>query len=780
MNKDGVFLGRATASFQVTVSADDLKKKEPVKLSVVLQAARKELGLKESVDVSSTVTGGKAPFKYAWTGVTKTNGSSAVFTATEPGVNTISITVTDSSDATGSASISVDVYDSNLALRLKSDKPELTVLDIMDLSATVTGGKAPYVIKWGLGIKGTAEKAVYTPTACGDFEITATVTDANKKTASASLPIKVLPVKLSIDGLPKSVVFGKTLKVKAINSAVLTGKNPLYIWTSNATEKIGAPTSNSPENSFCMKVLGAVKIGLALSVGNQIIGTSPDYTVEVTAPKITLSVSPSKPKVGDTVTVSAALSESIDNKLVQWRWVQPKTGKAGSDTMSFKLEDERPVTVLVELANTWNGQTISKATLNVTAGKSEIQIPDEDTDESTDDPIPVLPKVEPGKISINPKDGAKMVWIAEGEFLMGSTDAQIAKLWSVVTKNKKASELSKELFQTITACEKPQRTVYLNGYWMYVNEVTVAQYKKFCSQTGRNMPKKPLQGWKDDQPMVNVTWQEAVDYTRWAGVFLPTEAQWEKAARGTDGRIWPWGDTWDRSKCISGHQPPLHTRPVASCKSGASPYGCLDMAGNAEEWCLDGYADDYYKVSPLINPTGPDVTEYRVLRGGKWSDFDPDDVSCARRSRSKPTQPYDWRGFRCVSIPGARIEPLEVIPTAKPVTKQTVKPVVKSTPKTKPSPSTASATVKMSVTFYNGDSKPLHMFMKSEGFNQGNKTAPFGLHIEDYQVKPGSTVVFCAGRDGKVLYTGTYKVPSIVDGISVNYKLGQGLSFGED
>ena len=177
----------------------------------------------------------------------------------------------------------------------------------------------------------------------------------------------------------------------------------------------------------------------------------------------------------------------------------------------------------------------------------------------------------PGVITrSNPKDGAVMVYVPAGEFLMGSTDGK-------VNDN-----------------ERPQHKVYLTGYWMYKCPVTVAQYRKYCHATGRQMPEQPV--WsQDDHPIVNVNWHDAADYAHWAGVALPTEAQWEKAARGTDGRVYPWGNDWDSAKCVNATG---GTKPVGSCSAGASPYGALDMAGNVWQWCADWYAADYYRKAP--------------------------------------------------------------------------------------------------------------------------------------------------------------------------------------
>src|SRR5580704_10252336 len=118
---------------------------------------------------------------------------------------------------------------------------------------------------------------------------------------------------------------------------------------------------------------------------------------------------------------------------------------------------------------------------------------------------------------INEKDGAEMVWVPDGEFIMGG-DAYGAK---------------------------PRRTVHTAGYWIYKYPVTVEQYTRYCTENGVDWPKKPDWGYRHNHPVVNVSWHEAATYCKWADVSLPTEAQWEKAARGTDGREYPWGDAWD-------------------------------------------------------------------------------------------------------------------------------------------------------------------------------------------------------------------------------------------
>ncbi len=235
-------------------------------------------------------------------------------------------------------------------------------------------------------------------------------------------------------------------------------------------------------------------------------------------------------------------------------------------------------------------------------------------------------------VKTNPKDGAEMILIPAGEFLMGSTDAD----------------------KYATDAEKPQRTVYLDAYYIYKTEVTVAQYRKFCTSTNRNMPTEPSWKWQDNHPIVNVSWNDAKAYVDWAGVKLPTEAQWEKAARGGDGRIYPWGFSWDKIKCANytnsgADNTTSGTHQVGSFPTGASPYGVMDMSGNTYEWCADWYGADYYKNAPAKNPTGPVAENYRVLRGGSWNYLDGYYFRGAFRYIINPYDDYNYIGFRCTS-----------------------------------------------------------------------------------------------------------------------------------
>ena len=231
------------------------------------------------------------------------------------------------------------------------------------------------------------------------------------------------------------------------------------------------------------------------------------------------------------------------------------------------------------------------------------------------------------KTRINPKDGAVMAYVHAGTFPMGSSE--------------------QEGFSE----DHTQHTVYLDAFWIYENDVMVAQYRKFCKATGRKMPLRPNWGWTDDHPIVSVTWDDAKAYCDWAEASLPTEAQWEKAARGADGRTFPWGDKWDRRKLRCSKKEfgdAGGTAPVGSYPRGASPYGCLDMVGNVLQWCADWYDEDYYAHSPTRNPVGPAFGDERVERGGSWVSHLESNFRCANRGFGGPDGGNNGIGFRCV------------------------------------------------------------------------------------------------------------------------------------
>jgi formylglycine-generating enzyme required for sulfatase activity len=226
------------------------------------------------------------------------------------------------------------------------------------------------------------------------------------------------------------------------------------------------------------------------------------------------------------------------------------------------------------------------------------------------------------KAQIRDKDGAEMVSVPAGEFWMGSDDGD--------------------------ADEKPRRRVYLDAFRIDKYEVTNALYRRFIDATGRATP----QYWNDSkwneaqQPVVGVSWNDAQAYCSWAGKRLPTEAEWEKAARGTDGRKYPWGEQWDASRANSDESKIGKTVAVGSYSSGVSPYGAHDLAGNVWEWVADWFDANYYSRAPGRNPKGPGSGERRVLRGGSWFNL-PGGLRASGRSLNDPSN-RDYRiGFRC-------------------------------------------------------------------------------------------------------------------------------------
>jgi formylglycine-generating enzyme required for sulfatase activity len=237
------------------------------------------------------------------------------------------------------------------------------------------------------------------------------------------------------------------------------------------------------------------------------------------------------------------------------------------------------------------------------------------------------------------KDGAPMVLIPEGAFTMGSNEG--------------------------SGNERPEHKVWLDRYYLDQFEVTISRYAKFLEAAKHGPPPT----WDEDsvntagdRPAVGLTWHDAEAYCKWAGKRLPTEAEWEKAARDTDGRRYPWGHmqpfvdiaNYNRGVWVSDS---ITLAPVTSGvegmsvrhgtkQGGRSPYGLYHMAGNAAEWVADWYDREYYQRSPERNPTGPKEGERRVIRGGSWSD-PPAGIRTTVRISAEPGFQDRTIGFRC-------------------------------------------------------------------------------------------------------------------------------------
>ena len=236
-------------------------------------------------------------------------------------------------------------------------------------------------------------------------------------------------------------------------------------------------------------------------------------------------------------------------------------------------------------------------------------------------------------------EAAPMVRIPAGEFVMGDSLEEQQRVLDFAWQDPLQNRM-----RFLVQHSGPQHRVYLDAFYLDQHEVTNRAYQGFVEATGHRRPHFWNSRWKlsdPDQPVVGVSWYDARAFCDWQGKRLPTEAEWEKAARGADGRRYPWGNDWDATRLHSADAVaarPLESfavwsawqgamttgvgaaRPAAvgSYPSGASPYAALDMAGNVWEWVADWYAPDYYTSSPPRNPTGPERGIPKVLRGGGW------------------------------------------------------------------------------------------------------------------------------------------------------------------
>jgi formylglycine-generating enzyme len=203
--------------------------------------------------------------------------------------------------------------------------------------------------------------------------------------------------------------------------------------------------------------------------------------------------------------------------------------------------------------------------------------------------------------------------------------------------------------------EQPQRTLALDAFAIDRYEVTNFQYQQFVDATGHRKSGPPARYAKNmskmqgiNQPVVYVSWEDAEAYCHWKGKRLPTEAEWEKAMRGTDGRLWPWGNVeqpnganWARVQ--DGHDV---SAPVGTVLTDKSPYGVMDGAGNVMEWVADWYGETYFKEAPERNPPSPDHGVFRVLRGGGYATTGAD-IRITSRSKMVSDFRDETIGFRC-------------------------------------------------------------------------------------------------------------------------------------
>ena len=205
--------------------------------------------------------------------------------------------------------------------------------------------------------------------------------------------------------------------------------------------------------------------------------------------------------------------------------------------------------------------------------------------------------------------------------------------------------------------EQPERIIHLDAFSIDRYEITNAHYQAFVSATNHRYPGPPSRYAKNmartrgvNQPVVYVSWEDADAYCRWKGGRLPTEAEWEKAMRGTDGRLWPWGEVQDLNaanwaRVDDGFEV---TAPVGSMTRDVSPFGVVDGAGNVMEWVADWYAEDSYRDPNENNPIGPEHGLFKVMRGGAYTSTGTD-IRITSRNKMVPDFRDETIGFRCAS-----------------------------------------------------------------------------------------------------------------------------------
>ena len=248
---------------------------------------------------------------------------------------------------------------------------------------------------------------------------------------------------------------------------------------------------------------------------------------------------------------------------------------------------------------------------------------------------------------MNGSDGSVLVYVPEGEFIMGGTAALVA-------------EVQKEMdwIKQNAPDTEPVHTVYLDAFWIDQTEVTFAQYQT-CVAEGACLEPAPPGGhnaesfWPMYQdpafsqyPIVYVNWEMANAYCQWAGRRLPTEAEWEKAARGPEGQLYPWGN--ELPDLTRMNEEGTESYAVGSFPDGASPYGAMDMISNVSEWVVDWYNPLYYETSPAENPTGPEAGDEHVIRGPSFVNFFNNGELFITLRFHGPAE-YYWSsiGFRC-------------------------------------------------------------------------------------------------------------------------------------
>jgi formylglycine-generating enzyme required for sulfatase activity len=393
----------------------------------------------------------------------------------------------------------------------------------------------------------------------------------------------------------------------------------------------GAPVATGPGDAFSQDVLLAKEGENRLAiVAVDAAGNRTEAAVRVirdtTPPAVALDPLFDEVQAGAAVTVTGTVSEDGCSVTVGGA---PALVRGRTFRAEARVRDEGAIAV--DLVAVDGAGNTGRATATVRARKLEEGVG------WYDEKLPEGMRAggaKPVYVWKNPADekaiGIEMVYVPPGDFIMGSKDDEGG------------------------SDEHPQHTHPMaSGYYIGRNDITWTQYLAFCEATHREKPGRPE--WAgDDHPVVNVTWDDANAFCEWAGVSLPTEAEWEKAARGTDGRLYPWGDAapsdatcnWEGNATYGRRS----TSPVGSFPAGASPFGAFDMVGNVWQWSYDFYEPGVYERYKSGDLNFPENGQLRANRGGAM-DESAAMIRCAGRSANGPGEKYVTLGFRVVLNP---------------------------------------------------------------------------------------------------------------------------------
>jgi serine/threonine-protein kinase len=349
------------------------------------------------------------------------------------------------------------------------------------------------------------------------------------------------------------------------------------------------------------------------------------------------------------------------------------------ESASSVVEDADPssntrVLETTEIPPTESSETIVEAATGDNEAETEAIATASDTLLPSETPLPTATQVLPTETTVptntpaplntptsvlpqiyNGPDGVEMRLVPAGEFTMGSTSDDVLQAVSLCRVNPDGDSCAQSEFTS----EMPQHVVYVSAFYMDVTEITNSQYRACANAGGCDPPDEGSGQYRRSEyfdrsqyanyPVVWVSWFDARDYCTWAGERLPTEAEWEKAARGTDARIYPWGNVFSSDRANTQDRGSEAILQVGQFGSGASPYGILDLAGNVWEYVEDWLDPDYYHVSPARDPHGPSSSPSgrRVLRSGSYANFQHY-ARVVNRGAVTPDSSTQFRGIRCV------------------------------------------------------------------------------------------------------------------------------------